>query len=70
MVNGKCRLLVGVDQIIEYVGVTRPTFYEFVKIGMPAVSINGRWYAYCDNIDDYFRLLTRKTMKEIPEDSE
>ena len=65
-----CGLLVGSQQIMDYLGIARPSFTEFVKMGMPAVSINGRWYAHQKNLDDYFLALTRKTMKEIPEDSE
>lgn len=65
-----CGLLVGQQQILDYLGVSRPTFVEFIKLGMPAISMGGRWYAHQKNLDDYFLALTRKTMKEIPEDSE
>lgn len=64
-----CGLLVGQQQIFDYLGIAQPAFYEFIKMGMPAVSINGRWYAHQKNLDDYFIALTRKTMKEIPENS-
>jgi hypothetical protein len=65
-----CGLLVGREQILAYLGIAQPAFYEFVKLGMPAVSINSRWYAHQKNLDDYFITLTRKTMKEIPENSD
>lgn len=65
-----CGLLVGSQQIMDYLGIDKKPFYDFVKLGMPAVSINGRWYAHQKNLDDYFMSLTRKTMKEIPENSD
>ena len=31
----------------------------FVALGMPARKINGRWYAYSSNIDDFLRSLLK-----------
>jgi len=65
-----CKLLVGSQQIMTYLQVAKPTFYKFIKLGMPAVVIDNRWYAYSDNLDEFMKLITRKTMGEIPNDVE
>lgn len=66
----KSKLLVGIDQISEYLQISRNTFYEFVGSGMPARVINRRWYAHSDNLDEFFRGLTRHREKMIDEEAE
>jgi len=70
MTSPNCKLLIGAQQIMTYLGISKPTFYKFVKIGLPAVVIDNRWYAYTENIDDFVKSLTRKTIRDIPEDAE
>ena len=65
-----CGLLVGSQQIMDYLGIALPTFKEFVRLGMPAIKVNATWYAHQKNLDDYFIILTRKTMKGLPDDAE
>jgi hypothetical protein len=68
MAEKNCKLLVGSQQIMTYLQVSKTTFYKFVKMGMPAVIIDNRWYAYSENLDDYMKALTRRQTKEIPDD--
>ena len=56
---------------MEYIGISsKPLFYDFVKRGMPARLINGRWFAHVDNLDDFFRKITHFHEKNPPEDAE
>ena len=66
----KKKILIGCDAICDYVGVSRPLFYDFVKRGMPARLIKGRWFAHSDNLDDFFKMLTFYKEKNPPEDAE
>ena len=66
--NGK--LLIGSQQIMTYLGISKNTFYKFLKLGLPAIVVDNRWYAWSDNLDEYFKTITRKIMKDVPEDAE
>jgi len=65
----KKKILIGCDAIVTYIGVSRPLFYEFVKKGMPARLLNGRWFAHTDNLDEYFKKLTYYHEKNPPDDA-
>lgn len=60
MNNKSKKILSGSDEIQEYLGISEHLFYRFLKlrIPLPAVKINGRWYAHAGNLDDYFKKLT------------
>lgn len=63
-------VLIGRKAICEYLdNITKALFYKFIDMGMPAVVIDGRWYAHIDNIDKWFQKLTFAHMKDIPKDA-
>ncbi len=55
---------------MTYLQVSKTTFYKFINLGMPAVVIDGRWYAHSENLDEFLKAVTRKCTREIPEDAE
>jgi hypothetical protein len=59
-------------KIMEYLEITSDdTFRGYVEVGLPAVVINGRWHAHVDNLDEFFRVITRKgTRGAMPEAAE
>ncbi len=60
-------VLIGIQAITFYAGISKPTFYELIKHGFPANCIAGTWYSHKQNIEDYFRTITRTPPKHIPE---
>jgi hypothetical protein len=40
-------------------------FGKYIKAGMPARWEDGRWSAHADNIDEWWKLYTRVSMKNI-----
>lgn len=64
------RFLQGSKKIMEYLQVSKPVFYKFVSMGMPAVVIDNRWYAHADNLDEFMKAITRNRTSVIPEDAE
>jgi hypothetical protein len=46
------------DEIKDYLNISDILFKKFIKSGMPALFIDGRWYAHADNIDGWFRATT------------
>jgi len=67
--NGR-KTLIGLSSILEYMEVSKPMFYQFVEMGLPARVINSRWYAHKENIDEFFKQITRHRETEIPTDAE
>jgi len=51
-------LLKGVKEITQRFELTKNLFYTFIKLGMPVRLINGRWYGYASNIEDFFKTVT------------
>ena len=69
--NG-CKTLIGLNSIIQYLEISKPMFYQFIEMGLPARVINRRWYAHKDNIDKFFQTITNVRIKgrDIPEDAD
>jgi len=67
--NGS-KTLIGLNSILEYMDISRPMFIQFIEMGLPARIINKRWYAHKENIDDFFKAITRHREKGVPPDSE
>ena len=64
------RVLIGIDAIMIYLGISEPTFKKFIRLGMPARVIDNRWYAHADNLDSYFQTITARNDGNIPENAE
>ena len=58
-------VLMGKKAIMDYLQISRDSFYELIKIGLPAAVINNRYYAHKINIDAWFQAITR-TQSRIP----
>jgi excisionase family DNA binding protein len=64
-------ILIGLQTITTYLKISKPTFYKLVKNSkLPAIVIDGTWYAHKDNLDDYFKAITRAPMHVVPEDAQ
>jgi len=64
------KILNGRGEIEQYLNVSKRVFYQFLEMGLPARVINKRWYAHKDNVDEFFKKLTRYREKNIPMDVE
>ena len=64
------KILIGMDEIMTYLNISRPTFEKFIHLGLPARVIDNRWYAHTDNLDLYFQKITVGTRGDIPENAE
>ena len=52
---------------MDYIGIKSiELFSNFIRSGMPAKLINNRWYAHGENLDDYFKRLTKVRNKSVP----
>jgi len=65
------KVLIGRKAICSHLDdISIPMFYKFIKMGMPAIVIDGHWYAHADNLDKWFQKLTFAHMKDIPQEAE
>lgn len=68
------KLLTDKEAIKTYIGIisgatcTDYMFKKYIERGMPARYEDNRWLAYSDNIDEFFRLYTRISMKRVPDE--
>ena len=57
------KVLKGVDRIRHYIDpenpISKDKVIEFIKMGMPARKIGEVWYTHTDNVDDFFKVITR-----------
>jgi hypothetical protein len=54
--------------ILDYTGLSPYKYLKFIKLGMPVIYIDGHCYAHTDNLDEFFRAITRGNSKNLPED--
>lgn len=60
LIGHQRRLLVGRQEILDYLGVGKQVFADLLRLGLPAAVIGGKWYAHTDNLDEFFRRITRR----------
>lgn len=67
--NGNIKkVLTSRGEIMEYANLSKYLFGKFVKMGMPVLYIDGRCYAHKDNIDEFFKAITRVNSSKVPDD--
>lgn len=54
----KSDLLQGIKAIADRFGIAERHVHVFLRLGLPARKINGRWFAHEANVSEFFRRLT------------
>lgn len=67
--NSKTGLLIGVGAAADHLGVSRPTIYKYLKLGMPAypVQTDGGRFTYhfsVYNIEEFWLKITKKSIPD------
>lgn len=62
------KILFGKDEIMDAYKMTDYTFKKWVKMGLPVLIIDRTCYAHRDNIDEFFRAITRVNSKNAEVD--
>jgi hypothetical protein len=65
MTEIKKRFLTSKEEIMEFLGIKDAVLSQFLKINIPVIIINGRYYAHAENLDAWFKSLTAKQRPEI-----
>lgn len=62
------RVLTSKQEILDYLKISHKLYKKFIRLGMPVLYIDGRCYAHRDNLDDFFKTITRVSMKNAPDE--
>jgi predicted thioredoxin/glutaredoxin len=57
------KVLFGKDEIMEAYKMTDYKFKKWIKMGMPVLVLDGTCYAHRDNIEEFFKAVTRVNSK-------
>jgi len=59
------KLLLCKEEIKDYLGnITDYMFRKYIKMGMPALFDGREWIAHTENLEEWFRSITRIQIKE------
>lgn len=62
-------ILTSKEEIMEYIGCGERLLNQYASMGLPVLSIMGRWIAHTDNIDQFFRVITRRRLTDPQEEN-
>ena len=57
-------------EIMEYIACGKRLLAEYTSMGLPVLSLNGKWIAHTDNIDQFFRAITRTRLTDLQQQEE
>lgn len=58
-------MLQGISQICAFLDVSKPMFYEFLKLGMPALFLGNRYHANTANLIAWHRKITAVSIARV-----
>lgn len=63
------KILTSKEEIKIYIGnISDYMFRKYIKRGMPARCEDGRWTAHCENVEEWFKIYTKVSMKNAPDE--
>lgn len=62
------KILMSRQEIMDHLKISDKLYKKFIRMGMPVLYVDGRCYAHKDNLDDFFRAITRVNMSKAPDD--
>lgn len=60
MANRSSKILTSADEIKEFMGISDIVLQHFLRMGLPILQINRRWYAHADNLEEFVRMISRR----------
>jgi predicted transcriptional regulator len=70
MENNGAKLIIGIKNLAEHLGVSRPAISQFIKMGMPCGRVGKRWHFHIENIDRWLKTDLTNARYEGTEDPE
>jgi hypothetical protein len=69
MMTESKKILTTRQEILDYTGISKNLYLKFIRAGMPVLYVDGRCYAHTDNIDEFFRAITKSNAKNLPDEA-
>ena len=72
----KPKILIGRDAIAAFLHkldgapISKPTLSKFIGLGLPCTVIDRVYYAHADNVEEFFKKLTFRRVKDQPPEAE
>ena len=54
------KILTSFEEIRQFMGVSDYVLQHFIRMGLPILQINRRWYAHTDNLEEFVKAISRK----------
>jgi len=68
MTQDMTKVLMSKQEIMDHLKISKVAYRKFIKMGMPVLYLDGRCYAHKDNLDEFFKHITRISMKNAPDE--
>ena len=52
--NGQ-KLILGIENLANYLNVSKPTINQYIKLGMPCGRVGNRWHFHSENVDRWIK---------------
>lgn len=62
-----CKVIFGISSLEVWLGISRPTIYRLISLGMPCDKLEKTWVFHKDNIDKWFAERSHNTDPKDPE---
>jgi len=67
--NTSKKILTSRQEIMDYAGLSKYLYLKFIRIGLPVFYAEGRCYAHTDNIDEFFKAITKNNTKNMSDEA-
>jgi excisionase family DNA binding protein len=67
--NGN-KLIIGIEKLADYLGVSKPTVSAYIQLGMPCGRVGNRWHFHLENVDRWLKNDLTNARYEGKEDPE
>lgn len=62
------KVLTSKQEILDYLKISPHLYKKLVRMGLPVLYLDGRCYAHKENLDNFFKVLTKGGMRNAPEE--
>lgn len=63
--TNKSKVLIGLPAIAGYLSISEPTVRRYIAAGMPCNYFCNRWHFHVENVDLWFKALTKHQFRDI-----
>ena len=54
------KILTSKDEIMDFMKIGEAVLNHFLRLGLPVTKIGRNWYAHTDNLEEWFKMKTKR----------